>query len=65
MLEGGRQRLLRREAGRVLAGDDDLAHVRALEAAITRSRVDLPLPLGPRRGQRAGVDLERDVLERG
>ena len=33
---------------------------------MTRSRVDLPLPLGPSRArERARFDLDRDVVERG
>ena len=58
--------ILRRHAGRVLAGDDDVARVRASRARRSRAGASTcPLPRGPeQRGQRARRDGERHVVER-
>ena len=58
--------LLRRERGRVLAGDQRPCRASGFSRpAITRSSVDLPLPLGPSSAVSDAVrHLDRDVVER-
>ena len=57
--------LLRRHAGRVLAGDEDLAGVGLLEPGDHAQQRRLAAAArAEQRGQRAGRDLERDVVER-
>ena len=56
--------LLRRERGRVLAGDQDLALVRPLEPGDDPEQGRLAGAARPeQRGERAAFDLERDVVE--
>ena len=56
--------LLRRERGRVLAGEEDLAGVRRLEAGDDAEQRRLSgAARAEERGERAALDVERDVLE--
>ncbi len=57
--------LLRGERGRVLAGEQDLAAVRPLEARDDPEQRRLARPGGAeQRGQRPAFDLDRDIVER-